>query len=68
LQRELDGLPALIEGAEAKRDALRTLTQATDFYSQDSDLVQAKLAELTAAEAALSLLEERWLELEEMSS
>ena len=38
------------------------------FYSRDQAEVQQVLADLAAAEADLEALEERWLELEEMSS
>ncbi|MDO6683046.1 ATP-binding cassette domain-containing protein [Oceanobacter sp. 5_MG-2023] len=68
LQRELDQLPDQIAAAEAKRDALAATTHAADFYAGDADTVQAVLAELTAAEARIEQLEERWLELEEMAS
>lgn len=68
LQRELELLPEQIAAAEAKRDALAAQTSAADFYTKDQDFVQAKLAEFAAAEEEIAKLEERWLELEEMSS
>ncbi len=68
LQRELEQLPDQIAVAEAKRDELATITAAADFYSRDQAEVQQVLADLAAAEVALEALEERWLELEEMSS
>ncbi len=68
LQRELEMLPDQIAEAEAKRDALADTAAQADFYSRDQAEVQKVLADLAAAEAALEALEERWLELEEMSS
>jgi ATP-binding cassette subfamily F protein uup len=67
LQRELDLLPEQIAAAEAKRDALAAQTADANFYSGDAAQVQAVLAQLADAEAALEALEERWLELEEMT-
>ena len=68
LQRELDMLPDQIAEAEAARDALAEQSSAADFYAGDQDTVQRVLADLSAAEAKLEQLEERWLELEEMAS
>ena len=68
LQRELELLPDQIAAAEARRDVLAAQTTAADFYSGDAATVQSILAQLSAAEEALAQLEERWLELEEMSS
>lgn len=67
LQRELDMLPEQIAAAEAKRDELVAISSAADFYSGDQEHIQQVLADLTAAEEHLDALEERWLELEEMS-
>ncbi len=67
LQRELDLLPEQIAAAEAKRDVLAAQTADANFYSGDAAQVQAVLAQLADAEAALEALEERWLELEEMT-
>lgn len=67
LQRELDGLPERIGEAEILRDRLLAQTQHDDFYRQDNDHVQTVLADLQASEEQLSALEERWLELEDMS-
>ncbi|MCD8530106.1 MAG: ATP-binding cassette domain-containing protein [Saccharospirillaceae bacterium] len=68
LQRELDLLPEQIAAAEAKRDALAAQTADAGFYSRDAEQIQTVLAQLADAEAALEALEERWLELEEMTS
>ncbi len=67
LQRELDLLPEQIAAAEAKRDALAAQTADANFYGGDATQVQDVLAQLADAEAALEALEERWLELEEMT-
>lgn len=67
LQRELDMLPEQMAQAEAQRDELLAQSGAADFYSGDADTVQTVLAQLAEAEQTLEQLEERWLELEEMS-
>lgn len=68
LQRELEMLPEQIAQAEQLRDELAAITAQADFYNQSAEVVQAQLAKLEQAEQALNELEERWLELEEMSS
>lgn len=68
LQRELDMLPEQIAEAEAERDALAARAGEADFYAGDAAEVQKVLAALGEAEQKVEALEERWLELEEMSS
>jgi ATP-binding cassette subfamily F protein uup len=68
LQRELDMLPEQIAEAEAERDALAARAGEADFYAGDATEVQKVLAALGEAEQKVEALEERWLELEEMSS
>ncbi len=68
LQRELEQLPEKIAAAETKRDGLLAVTTAADFYSGDAEQIQASLSALAQAENTLHKIEERWLELEEMSS
>ncbi len=63
-QRELDGLPAEIETIEAGIEALQAAIAAPDFYSQEADAVQTKLAELKDRESELEQRMERWSELE----
>jgi ATP-binding cassette subfamily F protein uup len=63
-QRELDALPAEIEALEAGIAALQQDIAAPDFYSQDTEVVQEKLRELSAAEQHLEERIERWGELE----
>jgi ATP-binding cassette subfamily F protein uup len=67
LQRELDLLPEQMAEAEEQRDALLAQSSAADFYAGDAEQVQYVLAQLAQAEEKLEQLEERWLELEEMS-
>ncbi len=66
LQRELDRLPTLIEKQEAKVEDFHQQVGAPDFYSQDSDRVQAVLKALADCEAELETLYSRWEELEAM--
>jgi ATP-binding cassette subfamily F protein uup len=63
-QRELDGLPAEIEGIEAGIEALQQEIAAPGFYEQGAGLVQEKLHELGEAENLLEQRIERWSELE----
>ncbi|MFT6190369.1 MAG: ATP-binding cassette subfamily F protein uup [Oleispira sp.] len=66
-QRELDELPKKIEALEAKQAEVAEETGSADFYQKDSDYVASKLDELQSIEQQLEVLEERWLELEEMT-
>lgn len=66
LQRELDGLPALMEEAEQALESLQEDTAAADFYQQDHQVVTDKLAALQAQEQKIEELMERWVELEAM--
>ncbi|MCO4756375.1 MAG: ATP-binding cassette domain-containing protein [Oceanospirillaceae bacterium] len=66
LQRELDGLPALMEEAEQALESLQEETAAADFYQQDHQVVTDKLAALQAQEQKVEELMERWVELEAM--
>jgi len=63
-QRELDNLPAEIETIEESIAALQQIISAPDFYTQDAELVQQKLHELSETEALLEQRIERWGELE----
>jgi len=65
-QRELDRLPAEIEELETRVEALQARVAAPDYYSQDTDAVQAGLRELGDAEALLESRIERWGELESL--
>jgi ATP-binding cassette subfamily F protein uup len=66
-QRELDQLPAEIETLETTIAALQEAVSAPDFYTQEQDIVQAKLQELADAGAQLDSRVERWGELESLS-
>ena len=63
----MDELPKQIEALEAKQAELGEETGSAEFYQKDSDYVAAKLEELQTLEQQLEVLEERWLELEEMA-
>ena len=65
-QRELDGLPQEIEELEARLAELQQDAAEPDFYTQDNELVQQRLQELTEAEALLESRIERWGELESL--
>lgn len=67
LQRELDELPKKIEALESKQTEIAAETGSSDFYQQDNDYVTSTLAELQSIEEQLEVLEERWVELEEMA-
>jgi ATP-binding cassette subfamily F protein uup len=64
-QRELDGLPAMIEALEAEIAALERSIAAPDFYAQAWEQTQPVLDRLSAKHAEHDRLAERWLELEE---
>lgn len=63
-QRELDELPKRIEEVEKRITELQATVAATDFYAQNSDLVQGTLQQLIHEETSLEELVERWGELE----
>ncbi len=63
-QRELDQLPAEIESIETAIARLQLAVSEPDFYTQDRDLVQSTLIELSSNETRLEQRIERWSELE----
>jgi len=63
-QREIDNLPAEIETIETSIGVLQEIIAAPDFYTQDAELVQQKLLELSETESLLERRVERWGELE----
>ena len=65
-QRELDELPAVLENAEEKLEALQQEVGANDFYQKDHQFVADKLAELERLEHEVETLMDRWVELEAM--
>jgi ATP-binding cassette subfamily F protein uup len=67
-QRELDALPAEIEGLEAAVAQLQETLADPGFYAQDGDAVRETLARLAATEAELERRVERWGELETLAA
>jgi len=65
-QKEFDELPQKIEFIEKQLNALQTLTNASDFYSQPPAVVEQKLQELAKTQQQLDDCFERWAELEDM--
>jgi len=65
-RRELDELPARIDGLERAVQMLQNRIAAPDFYSAPHDQVQAVLHELAGANVELERAIERWSELEEI--
>ena len=63
-QRELDGLPRLIEELEEQQSVLETQVGAPDFYSKPHTLVNQHLAELADIQSKLEFAYQRWEELE----
>jgi ATP-binding cassette subfamily F protein uup len=63
-QRELESLPAEIESIEATIAELQRVISEPGFYSQDQEVVQDKLRDLSETEALLEQRIERWSELE----
>ena len=57
-------LPGEIERLEAEIAAMQERVAAPDFYTRDTEQVQQKLRELSAAEDELERRIERWGELE----
>ena len=68
LQRELDGLPGVIESVEIQLDILRNQTLDPDFYQRDYSETRPVLNQLADLERELEQYLERWSELEDMAS
>lgn len=64
LQRELEQLPGQIEALEVRIAELEATIGSASFYQQDSDTINATLADHGNAQQALEQAMERWLELE----
>ena len=64
-QRELDGLPALIEDLEEQKSQLEQQVAAPDFYQQPKDVVRQHLDNLEQLTDQLDSAIERWSELED---
>ena len=67
LQRELDGLPAVLEKLEAELEALQVQVGDPDFYLQSHEVTAPVLAAVEAKQAELDAAMERWAELEDMA-
>ncbi|MBN2647641.1 MAG: ATP-binding cassette domain-containing protein [Thiotrichales bacterium] len=63
-QREYDALPKQLEDLEQQIEALNLEISQSDFYSQPTERVQSKLAQLQQKETELEALFARWEELE----
>ena len=64
-QRELDGLPAHIEGLEEQQALLELEIASPDFYQQPADLVRKRLDNLEKLNSDLESAIERWSALEQ---
>nr|WP_297460339.1 ATP-binding cassette domain-containing protein [uncultured Halomonas sp.] len=67
LQRELDGLPAVIEALEASIAEFEARVGDPDFYRQEGDEVTRTLEAMAKKQAELDAAMERWMELEAMA-
>jgi ATP-binding cassette subfamily F protein uup len=63
-QRELDGLPAVIEQLENEQQALHTQMADPAFFKQDGEVIAQGQARLLEVEQALEQAYARWEELE----
>ncbi|MEQ9561849.1 MAG: ATP-binding cassette domain-containing protein [Woeseiaceae bacterium] len=64
-QRELDGLPKMIESLEARLAELQSRISDPAFYAQDHSLVQPVLDEFQSTQRELDNAMQRWTELED---
>ena len=64
LQRELDAIPAQIDGLETKLTSLHAQVSQADFYQQSIEATEAVLANITTVQEQLDALLERWAELD----
>ncbi len=67
-QRELEQLPGEIEALETSLATLQETVSESAFYSQDNDIVQQTLKELSDSQALLEKTIERWSELESLQT
>jgi ATP-binding cassette subfamily F protein uup len=64
-QRELEGLPKVIDSLEARLDDLQVQISDPTFYGQDHGTVQAVLKEVQATQDDLDRALRRWTELDD---
>ncbi len=62
-QRELDGLPGLIENLEEEQEKFQRQVSQTDFYKQEQADIDKVLARLKELEKELEVVYQRWEEL-----
>jgi ATP-binding cassette subfamily F protein uup len=67
-QKELEGLPALIESLEAEQSALQALMASADFYRCDKQEITVKLARAESLKQELDAAYGRWEALDNVSS
>jgi ATP-binding cassette subfamily F protein uup len=63
-QRELDGLPAVIEQLESEQEGLHAQMADPAFFKQDGEVIAQSQARLAEVEQALAQAYARWEELE----
>ena len=68
LQRELDGLPGLIESLETEVESFEAEIGTLDFYDRPFDETRPILDAMLAKQAELDAAIDRWVELEEEQS
>jgi ATP-binding cassette subfamily F protein uup len=67
-QKELEGLPALIESLEAQIAEMHTALAAPDFYKQSGERITAEQSKLKSLDESLAAAYTRWENLEQGSS
>jgi ATP-binding cassette subfamily F protein uup len=68
LQRELDGLPALMEKLELELATLQAKVNDASFYQQSIEKTTEVLDKMAAKQVELDQAMERWAELEDTQS
>jgi ATP-binding cassette subfamily F protein uup len=67
-QKELEGLPTLIESLEAEQSALQALMASADFYRRDKQEITVSLARAESLKQELDAAYGRWEALDSVSS
>ena len=63
-QRELDGLPAVIDTLETEQRALAERVAAPEFYKEGAEAIKTSLARVDALPRELAAVYARWAELD----